>query len=541
MFEQLHGNKITALYCRLSRDDGYSDDSCSIDSQKAMLQEHAANLGLINCEFFVDDGFSGTNFDRPDFTRMISMCEDNLIGTLMVKDLSRLGREYLRTGYYTEIFFPLHDVRFIAINDGVDSANGDNEFAPFKNIINEWYAKDISMKIKTSRQARAKRGEYVNGTPPYGYMRDPNKRNHLIPDENTAPYVRLMFRLALEGATNYRIAVVLRNEKAPKPSAYIRDSDGGFHLSEKVEYPYDWNAKTVSDIITNVTYIGHLYYNMTTHRSFKDRTKVYVPEEQWIKCEYNHEPLVGEDIFNKVQEIAGTWHRVVSKYPELNLYGSLCRCADCGYIMWFARRGNNYKSVGNYTCGRTKLRHPNRACTAHYIKIEELNSIVISQVQNLIAEVISDRNDFIKRLGKSLDKDLEKRTAKSRKELDKCSTRIEELNILIMKVYEDCVFKKITSDVYNRISGGYEKELAKLTEKASALRKSLVTSRASDDDISRFADLIEEHADMEQMTVEIAHKLIDHIIVYEKDSVKGRSRNRIDVYYQFIGMIPERR
>ena len=186
MVQRLHDNRITALYCRLSRDDGYADDSCSIDSQKSMLREYAINEGFDRCEFFVDDGFSGTNFDRPDFSRMIDMIEHNMVGTLVVKDLSRLGREYLRTGYYTEIIFPMHDVRFIAINDGVDSANGENEFAPFKNLLNEMYAKDISRKIKSSIRTRTKRGEYVNGKPPYGYMRDPDNRNHLIPDRNTS-------------------------------------------------------------------------------------------------------------------------------------------------------------------------------------------------------------------------------------------------------------------------------------------------------------------------------------------------------------------
>ena len=540
MAQQLHDNRITALYCRLSRDDGYADDSCSIDSQKSMLKEYAINQGFEHCEFFVDDGYSGTNFNRPSFTRMIGMVEQNTVSTVVVKDLSRLGREYLQTGYYTEIFFPMHDVRFVAINDGVDSVNGDNEFAPFRNIINEWYARDISRKIKSSARTRAMRGEFVNGTPPYGYRRDPLNRNHLIPDNNTAPAVKMIYDLALDGKSTYAIAIILRQKKVPKPSAYVLESDGSYRIKERCEYPYEWNSKTVGDILSNVTYIGHLYYGMTAHRSFKDKTTISIPEEQWIKCMNDHEPLIDEELFYKVQELSKRSHKNRNFKPEANIYKGICFCADCGFVMYFTARPDR-RTEGYYSCGRTKLRPYKRGCTAHYITLEELNTLVIREVKCLASRALTDKKEFIEGLIKGAENELARANAKVRKELDEATARVEELNILTRNLYEDRVFGKITDDVFTLLSTSYNEELKELTEKIPTLEASLLTRRVSDDDFQSFADLIEPYANIKKMTIGISHELIDHITIYNRDCGRGKRRKRIDIYFRYVGKIEIRR
>lgn len=536
LLEQLHDNRITALYCRLSRDDGYSDDSCSIDSQKAMLERYASDNGLENYEFFVDDGFTGTNFDRPSFSRMIELAEQNKIGTVVVKDLSRLGREYLQTGYYTEIFFPMHDVRFIAINDGVDSANGDNEFAPFKNIINEWYARDISRKIKSSRRIRAERGEYMNGTPPYGYRRDPKHRNHLIPDKNTAPYVKEMFKMASEGKSAYTIAAAMEAAKRPKPSAYILDADGGFHLNPKIEYPYEWHSSTVQGILSNVTYLGHLYAGMTAHRSFKDKRKVKIPREQWIIRENDHKPLVSEKVFLQAKGNAERWHIIHQTVAVDNVFRDICRCADCGYVMWFSVRTDR-PSKGYYTCGRFRLAGHRKGCSGHYITLEQLKVLTLGEITRIAAMVVENKEAFIKDLVESAESEFNASMAKIKAELDECNSRIEELNILTLKVYEDRVFKRISDDTYTKFSRRYDKELELLKDKASVLNGSMCQPRFTEEDIRHFADIIEKYADITEITGDIAHELIENIYVHEKKTINGITGMRVEISYRFVGKI----
>ncbi len=536
MLKQLHENRITALYCRLSRDDGYIGDSCSIASQRAMLEEYASNHGFDNCEFFIDDGYSGTNFERPDFSRMLDMIEHNMVSTLVVKDLSRLGREYLKTGYYTEIVFPMHDVRFIAINDGVDSINGDNEFAPLKNVFNEYYTRDISKKIRSSIRIKASRGEYVNGRTPYGYMRDPFNRNHLIPDSDKAPVVRMIFRMASEGKSTYAIAVTLQQKKCPRPNAYIRGEDGAYHVDPKCENPYEWSSRSVSDILTNITYIGHLFNGMTSHRSFKDKTKIKISEDKWIKRMDDHEPLVDEEVFLKIQEDLKARQRVKKPTADNNLYRGLCKCADCGSTMWFTGR-NDRRSLGCYTCGRFKSKGSKKGCSSHYIKIEQVNTLLVGEVTRIGSMVKSDKESFVTGLVEAAENELAMQNSEDRRDLDECSERLNELKVLTCKVYEDHVFGRISDDVYTRLSDSYDEEINKLTERASDLNSSLLRTRVPDKDIRRFADLVEKYAGITKMTDEIAHELIERIEVHEKETINESIGMRVDVYYRYVGKI----
>ena len=367
-------DRITALYCRLSRDDEFSGDSVSIQTQKAMLSQYAEEKGFLNCEFFVDDGYSGTNFNRPDFKRMLAMVEKGQVGTVIVKDLSRLGRNYLMTGNYTEILFPEYKVRFIAINDNVDSEMGDNEFAPFKNIINEWYAKDCSRKVKSAFKTKALKGEYTGGYPAYGYKKDPDDRHHLIPDDH-AIVVKTMFRLALEGTSCFHIAKRLESEKVPTPRAYLMDEFGKYKANDRVKHPYAWSKTTVYNILSNPIYLGKLVSLRYQTRSFKDKRIVPRNEDEWITVEGTHEALVDQSTFDAVQERIKI-RQQASWADSDNIYRGLLICADCKQRMVFSARTGR-RSKGNFCCNKHR-RYGGKECSAHYITLEQIEQIIIS-------------------------------------------------------------------------------------------------------------------------------------------------------------------
>ena len=382
--------RITALYCRLSRDDEFSGDSVSIQTQKAMLSQYAREQGFSNCEFFVDDGYSGTNYNRPDFQRMLGFVEDGKVAIVCVKDLSRLGRDYLQTGYYTEVIFPEHDTRFIAINDNVDTAKGDNEFAPFKNIINEWYAKDCSRKVRSAFRTKALNGEYTGGYPAYGYRKDPEDRHHLIPDEH-APIVQRMFQMALEGETCFHIAKALETEQIPTPRAFLMDAYGKYRANERVKHPYAWGKTTVRQILSNPIYLGHLVSQRYQTKSFKDKRIVPRPEDEWITVENTHEPLVDQSTFDTVQE------RIKIKQPATwensnNIFRGLLICGGCNTRMVFsARKGR--KSKGHFCCNKHR-RYGGTECSNHYITLEQITELLLGDICTHASLASADKDKY---------------------------------------------------------------------------------------------------------------------------------------------------
>jgi len=382
--------RITALYCRLSRDDEFSGDSVSIQTQKTMLSQYAREQGFPNCEFFVDDGYSGTNYNRPDFQRMLGLIEDGKVSVVCVKDLSRLGRDYLQTGYYTEVIFPEHDTRFIAINDNVDTAKGDNEFAPFKNIINEWYAKDCSRKVRSAFRTKALNGEYTGGYPAYGYRKDPENRHRLIPDEH-APIVQRMFQMALEGETCFHIAKALETEQIPTPRAFLMDTYGKYQANERVKHPYAWAKTTVHQILSNPIYLGHLVSQRYQTKSFKDKRIVPRPEDEWITVENTHEPLVDQATFATVQE------RIKIKQPATwansnNIFRGLLICGGCNTRMVFsARKGR--KSKGHFCCNKHR-RYGGTECSNHYITLEQITELLLCDIRTHASLASADKDKY---------------------------------------------------------------------------------------------------------------------------------------------------
>ena len=525
-------DKITALYCRLSRDDEYNGDSMSIQNQKELLLKFANDNGYFNTEFFVDDGYTGTNFDRPDFKRLIEAVEDGKIGTVIVKALSRFGREYLQTGFYTEMFLPDNDVRFIAINDSVDSDDGDNDFAPFKNIINEWYAKDCSKKIRAVMKMKAQRGDCLTGIAPYGYMKDPNDKTKLIPSDR-ADYVKMMYRMAIEGCSCGEIATKMRSMNLPIPKAdnYIRN--GLENCASYPKYPYYWLKATVKSILLNPVYTGRTVALRYTNKSYKNKKRIERPEDEWVITENTHEALVSREDYDTVYKRLSVKTRDKVTNPD-NIFRGLVMCPDCGKVHGFSKRYDNRNSKGVYRC-QTAIRYGKDYCSSHYITFEQLYDVVLSDIQHHATLFEENSDKYIDILSKASETDKIKERTSLIKEQDKAKKRIGELDTLLQKIYEDMVFGVISKDRYLSMSENMENELSALKARTSEISQILQKNSEDKNNAERFSELISRYVGIEELDYELVHMLIEKIYIHERENIDGRAIVKIDIYYRFIG------
>lgn len=525
-------DKITALYCRLSRDDEYNGDSMSIQNQKELLLKFANDNGYFNTEFFVDDGYTGTNFDRPDFKRLIEAVEDGKIGTVIVKDLSRFGREYLQTGFYTEMFLPDNDVRFIAINDSVDSDDGDNDFAPFKNIINEWYAKDCSKKIRAVMKMKAQRGDCLTGIAPYGYMKDPNDKTKLIPSDR-ADYVKMMYRMAIEGCSCGEIATKMRSMNLPIPKAdnYIRN--GLENCASYPKYPYYWLKATVKTILLNPVYTGRTVALRYTNKSYKNKKRIERPEDEWVVTENTHEALVSREDYDTVYKRLSVKTRDKVTNPD-NIFRGLVMCPDCGKVHGFSKRYDNRNSKGVYRC-QTAIRYGKEYCSSHYITFEQLYDVVLSDVQHHATLFEENADKYIDILSKASETDKIKERNALIKEQDKAKKRSGELDTLLQKIYEDKVFGVISKERYMSMSENMEKELSVLKARSNEISAALQENDNNRTNAEKFAELIENYIGITELDYELVHTLIEKIYIHERENIDGKAVVRVDIYYRFIG------
>lgn len=525
-------DKITALYCRLSRDDEYNGDSMSIQNQKELLLKFANDNGYFNTDFFVDDGYTGTNFDRPDFKRLIEAVEDGKIGTVIVKDLSRFGREYLQTGFYTEMFLPDNDVRFIAINDSVDSDDGDNDFAPFKNIINEWYAKDCSKKIRAVMKMKAQRGDCLTGIAPYGYMKDPNDKTKLIPSDR-ADYVKMMYRMAIKGCSCGEIATKMRSMNLPIPKAdnYIRN--GLENCASYPKYPYYWLKATVKIILLNPVYTGRTVALRYTNKSYKNKKRIERPEDEWVVTENTHEALVSREDYDTVYKRLSVKTRDKVTNPD-NIFRGLVMCPDCGKVHGFSKRYDNRNSKGVYRC-QTAIRYGKEYCSSHYITFEQLYDVVLSDVQRHATLFEENADKYIDILSKASETDKIKERTSLIKEQDKAKKRIGELDTLLQKIYEDMVFGVISKERYMSMSENMEKELSVLKARSNEISAALQENDANRANAEKFAELIENYIGITELDYELVHTLIEKIYIHERENIDGKAVVKVDIYYRFIG------
>jgi len=510
-------------------------DSASIQTQKSMLMQFAKQNGLYDTVFYVDDGFTGTNFERPDFQKLIDDIQTGKIGTVITKDLSRLGRNYLQTGFYTECFFPDNQVRYIAINDNVDTAKGENEFAPFRNIMNEWYARDNSRKVKSAYRTKAIKGEFTGTFAPYGYKKDPNDKHKLIIDEETVSTVIKIYELAASGVTLFRIAAYLKNQNTLKPRAYMLQKTGRYVSEKYLKYPYDWTSETIREILINQEYLEHLVCNKNTTKSFKDRKLIAVPKDQWIITRNTHEPIIDEETFNKAQKMALLKRKPVKETGTHQIFIGLLRCPTCGMTLSYNKRHDRYVT-GSYACS-TYRRYGKKYCSMHYITYENLYDVVLKDIRKHANSVIIEPERLLKQLTEQSSLKNKKQIAQAEREIGKTQKRITELDNIVKRIYEDNISGKISDERFNVLLKDYEKE-------QTVLRGNLIKDKQNINDFSeikdnsgRFAEIIKKYCDIQELDEKILNELIDKIVIHEREIQNGERTQKIEIYYNFVGII----
>ena len=532
----LQADKITALYCRLSQEDMQAGESESIQNQKLILQRYADEHFFLNTRFFVDDGFSGVSFEREGLQAMLREVEAGNVATVITKDLSRLGRNYLKTGELIEIIFPEYDVRYIAINDGVDTAREDNEFTPLRNWFNEFYARDTSKKIRAVKQAKAQRGERVNGEVPYGYIADPNDRNHLIPDPETAHVVKQIFAMYVRGDRICEIQNWLRdNEILTVGELRYRRTGRTQHPRPQQNAWYNWPDKTLYDILTRQEYLGHTITAKTYKVSYKSKKTRKNAEDKRYFFPNTHEPLIDEETFELAQKRIATRHRP-TKSDEIDLFSGLLFCGDCGYKMYLQKGAGTPERKHAYTCGNYRNRARNDfLCTTHYIRKSVLKELVLADLQRVMSYVKGHEQEFIRTATECSEQAMKKALGHQRKELDKAEARLGEINLLFRKLYEDNALGRLSNEQFVFLTSGYEDEKRELTKRAAELKKEIDTAAERSADVKRFVALVRRYTEISELTYENVHEFIDRILVYELD--KDTNTRKIEIFYSFVGKV----
>ena len=537
---KLNNDKITALYCRLSKDDGTNNESMSISTQKTMLKDYAKRNGFLNCQFYVDDGYSGTNYDRPAFRQLIEDIQDGEVSTLITKDLSRLGRNYLETGTYIEVFFPNHNVRYIAINDGVDSIdNAQMDITPFRNIINEMYAKDTSRKIKSALHARKMQGKYMATTAPFGYQKDEKDHNHLVIDEVTAPVVELIFSIAEEGVGLHTICNRLRKAKVLKPSFYKKELFERFMDEEKM---YDWDTAYVSQILHNPVYAGNLTVADKPTKTMRSKKRQYIPYAEREVIYGTHEPIIEQSRWNTVQKILESRPPVIGESSSGydNIFRGVIKCADCGSAMLAKveqkRKRNNVLDKTFYCC--TKYRKFGKeGCSSHTIEARTVHEVVLADIQKHAGQALTDRKAMVTEIAERLNLQMSADREQQKKELRQCKQRVSEIENLYAKLYEDLTRELLTEKRFQMLSARYDSEQEELTAKIKELEKSAIADKEQLSSIEQFAEQISGYAGITELNFKIINQLIEKILVSEPVEVDGQKIQRLTIHYKFIGAL----
>ncbi len=530
--------KITALYERLSRDDFGKDDdqqreSNSISNQKAMLEEFAARQGFTNIVHFTDDGISGTCFDRPGFLAMMKEVEAGNVEYLCIKDMSRMGRDYLKVGQIMEILRQ-RGVRLIAINDGVDSARGDDDFTPFRNIMNEYYARDTSRKIRSTFQSKGKSGKHLTGTVIYGYLWN-EARDQWLVDPEAAEVVKRIFAMTIDGYGPYQIASKLKSEKVLIPSAYLAQHGEGVNKNKTFKDVYGWGSSTICNILEKREYLGHTI-NFKTRKHFKDKKSHYVPEDEWTIFENTHEAIIDQQTFDLVQKIRGNVRRYPDGWGEAAPLTGLLYCADCGGKM-YVHRTNNGKRISQYTCSQYSKVPVGKLCTTQHRINEDVVLSLVSEMLKAIAEYAKhDRAEFVRVVQEAQSSQQTAEVKKQRTRLATAKQRVSELEVLLCKIYEDNILGKLSDSRYATLDAQYEKEQSELTAEISVLEKAVKSYEKHEKDADRFIALIDKYENFDKLTIAMLNEFIEKILVHERDR-KGsiQTTQEVEIYFNFVG------
>lgn len=530
-------DKITAIYCRLSRDDELTGDSNSIVNQKAILKKYANEQGFQNIQFFVDDGYSGANFNRPDWKRMIELVENDKVGIILAKDMSRIGRNYLEVGIYTEMLFSEHDVRFIAVNSGVDSANQqDNDFTPFLNIINEFYVKDSSKKVRAVMKQKGEAGEYLTTNPPYGYMKDPdNPKKHWIVDDEAAAVVRQIFAWCMEGYGPSQIAKKLKDAKVECPTVHWMKM-GRNAPANTPDDPYGWVHDTVSGILEKQEYLGYTVNFKTRRLSYKSKKKLENPPDKWKIFENTHEAIIDENTFARVQELRKNKRRP-TRTGKTNMFSSLARCADCGEKLYYCT-SKSFETRQDYFICSTSRKRGKDACETHFIRAVVLEEGTLQHMRLLFLCIANYEDEFRKALGAKRTAEAKKELSAKKRALQKSENRISELDRLFKRIYEDMVNGKLSEARFQMLSDDYEQEQEELRAKIEMLENEIQNQENHVESVDIFIRLAKKHLYLEKLAPEVLNDMVKAVYVHAPDKSSGHRVQDVDISYNHIGILP---
>lgn len=534
--------KYTALYERLSRDDEMQGESNSIVNQKRYLEEYAQAQGFKNIRHFTDDGYSGTNFKRPGFQKMIAAIEAGEIDVVCVKDLSRFGRDYLKVGFYTEIMFPEKGVRFIAINNSVDSANPtENDFTPFLNIMNEWYAKDTSNKIRTIFRSRMQDGKRCSGAIPYGYRRDPEDKNHLLIDEEAAKVVRRIYQMVIDGMGSQAIANQLTADNVLIPSAYLEQSEHGESRNHSYHDPCRWNCTAVSYILDKQEYMGHTVLGKTICENFKTKKRRKARPDELIIFENTHEPIIDAETWHLVQKLRRRTRRKLANGSYSHRLSGLVYCADCGKRLSYSSPqsqhrpdGKTYDADSSFRCPTYKSMYGE--CTMHYIKSSTLDKLVDEAVRKIARYVLRNEQAFLEQVRVLTSADQKHTQSEDKKELVNIKKRIAELDNYIKRLYEGNDSGKIPDRQFEKLMAQYDSEQQELEERVKEIEVSIHEIQQESENGQQFVRLVQKYRDLTEIDQTALNEFIDKVVVHEATGGRTADRSQqIDIYFNFIG------
>lgn len=531
--KQLESDKITALYCRLSRDDELLGESNSIKNQKSILSKYAEDNNFQNIRFFVDDGYSGTTFTRPAFMEMMELAESGKIVTIIVKDHSRLGRNRLVVGQLLEEDFVRLNIRYIAIMDNIDSSKGLNDFLPIQDWFNEMHAKNTSQKVRTVLKNKCESGISLANNVPYGYKKDENDKTKWIIDETSAEVVKEIFNLFVQGHGTCEIARILRERKILTPSEYNASISKNSNTNNQ-EYQYKWCGTTVAGILDRQEYIGDTVNFKCTTRSYKDKTRVKLPKEDRKIFKNTHEPIIDEYIWNIEKQLRNN-RKKPTRSGKKSIFSGLLFCNDCGKKMYFQSPVTDLRNKDHYRCSSYK--HDTSACSSHYISDDALQSIILENIQRVISYMKNYEDLFIReQLAKSTQNELNQ-ISKNKKELEKAKNRVIEIDNLFMHIYEDNISGKISDDRFRNLSFNYDKEQQELKIKIEQLSKDIENTKKKDTDITQFISNVKKYTEITKLSPEILNELIEKIVIHQKEKTNGKKVQEIDIYYRGVGII----
>lgn len=529
--------ETAAIYCRLSQDDGSVGESGSIQAQKTLLTQYCKEHQIEIGGYYCDDGWSGTNFERPEFKRMLGDIESEKINLVIVKDLSRFGREYAQMGLYIEHYFEEKGVRFISVAENIDSKNGiDNLVLPFTNVINSFYARQASTKTKAAHRARVKSGMSIGSRAPFGYQKDPNDRHHLIVDPPAADVVRDIFQMFADGIGYVRMTKILRERGVLNPQAYFNQNNPDYYKnSDYWRKPFDWHATSVRAILNNPVYMGKVVFGRSKTKGFFDKRRVEATEEEWVVAENTHEPLITQELWDTVHQMMKARRRENGK-GEVQPFAGLVKCADCGSSLNVSYDKKHGRYTG-FSCWVYK-NYGKERCTSHAIGWKTLNQLVLEDIRRNAIIARTNTGEYMDMLIAAKTEKKKVETDRCRRELKKVDKRIAELSKILTKLYEDAALEKISEERYQAMAPGYEREQVVLKEKREELTAEIAHSEEIYENIEAFLPVIWKYTNITELTPHILNELIEKIVVHEKVVAEDGSKSQqVDIHYKFIGCV----